>query len=66
MYFNPLALRDFVKMAYYSLEDVEILLSFWHRSKQYEIAPFMFIFVNHKLNIFASIHLDEENGVSQG
>ena len=53
-------------MAYYSLEDVEILLSFWHRSKQYEIAPFMFIFVNHKLNIFASIHLDEENGVSQG
>ena len=32
---NPLATRDFVKMAYYSL-DVAILLSFWHYSEQYE------------------------------
>ena len=34
--FNPLATRDFVTMAYYSLEDVAILLSFLHCSEQYD------------------------------
>ena len=51
-------------MAYYSLEDVAKLILFWHQSKQYEIAPCMFIFVHYKLHLFESIQLYEENDVS--
>ena len=60
---NPLA-EDLYNMAYYSLEDVAKLISFWHQSKQYEIVPCMFIFVHYKFCLFESIQLCEENGVS--
>ena len=43
-------------MAYYILEDVAKLISFWHRSKQNEIAPCMFIFVHYKLHLFESTY----------
>ena len=51
-------------MAYYSLEDVAKLISFWHGSKQYEIVPCMFIFDHYMFCLFESIQLCEENGVS--
>ena len=62
--FNPLAPRDYVQDGLLLPEVVAKLLSFWHRSKQWEIAPCMFIFVHYKLCLFESIHRYKENGVS--